>query len=125
MEFLELATVKAIHDQQVGAYGGLSGLRDEGLLESALARPVNRHAYGESDVFMLAATLAFGIARNHPFLDANKRTAWACARTFLRLNGKSFNPDRAEAVTTMVQLAEGALSEEAFATWLRDAASSG
>lgn len=122
MEFLELATVKAIHDAQIGAYGGLDGIRDEGLLESALARPLNRLAYGETDLFLLAATLTFGIARNHPFLDANKRTAWASTRAFLRLNGVALKPDRAEAVATMIRLAEGQMTEDAFADWLRSAA---
>ena len=125
MEFLEEAVVLAIHDQQIGLYGGLSGVRDSGLLASALARPQNRHAYGESCLFALAASLVYGIARNHPFLDANKRTAWACGRSFLRLNGLSFAPDRAQAVEIMVQLAQGSVSEDAFAHWLRDQAQRG
>ncbi len=122
MEFLIAQTIKALHDVQIGAYGGLPGVRDENLLESALARPMNAHADGVDDVFALAATLAFGIARNHPFLDANKRTAWASARTFLRLNGVRFTPDREAAVLTMVALAEGSLSEDDFAAWLRKSA---
>jgi len=118
VEFLEKAVVVAIHDAQISLYGGLSGVRDAGLLASALARPQNAAAYGEDDVFALAAKLAFGIARNHPFLDGNKRTAWGAARTFLRLNGVALRPDKIAAVETMVQLAEGQITEAAFAQWL-------
>ncbi len=118
MEFLDKAVLLVIHDTQLAQYGGLTGVRDMGLLDSALARPQNAHAYGTEDVFALAATLAFGIARNHPFLDGNKRTAWGAARTFLRLNGAAFKPDKAAAVEVMVQLAEGRISEDDFARWL-------
>jgi len=121
MDFLELAVVEAIHDTQIAAYGGLAGIRDRGLLELALARPQHRHSYGETDACVLAASLVFGIARNHPCLDANKRTAWTCGRTFLALNGVALQFDRAEAVEIMVQFAEGSLSEEGFADWLRSA----
>jgi len=119
MECLEAQAVQAIHDVQIATHGGLAGLRDAGLLESALARPRHRHAFGEEDFFALAASLTFGIARNHPFLDANKRTAWSCGRTFLLLNGIRLVPDRAQAVEIMVRLAEGALDEAGFADWLR------
>lgn len=119
MEFLDRDVVLAIHDAQLARYGGLGGVRDMGLLESALARPQNAHAYGVEDVCALAATLAFGIARNHPFLDGNKRTAWASARTFLALNSMRRQPDRAQAVEATVQLAEGRLGEDDFAAWLR------
>lgn len=119
VDFLALQTVMAMHDAQIAAYGGLPGVRDAGLLESALARPQNKHAYGEEDRFVLAASYAFRIARNHPFCDANKRTAWAAARTFLKLNGHPTRPDRAAAVEQTVRLAEGSLSEDDFAEWLR------
>lgn len=122
MEFLDKDVVLAIHDAQLARYGGLAGVRDMGLLESALARPQNAHAYGLDDVFALAASLAFGIARNHPFLDGNKRTCWASARTFLALNGVRRQPDRIQAVERTVQLAEGSLSEEEFAAWLQSQA---
>jgi len=118
MDCLEKEVVLAIHDTQLAQYGGLAGLRDEGLLDSALARPQSAEAYGVTDVYALAASLAFGIARNHPFLDGNKCTAWGCARTLLRLNGVALVPDKVAAVETMVQLAEGRISEEAFAQWL-------
>lgn len=118
MEFLEKEVVLAIHDTQLARYGGLAGVRDMGLLESALARPQNAFAYGEADVFALAASLAFGIARNHPFLDGNKRTSWASARTFLRLNHTVVMVDKATAVEMTVQLAEGRASEQDFALWL-------
>lgn len=118
MKFLEKGVVLAAHDRQIAEYGGASGIRDEGLLDSALARPQNKHAYGDDDVFALAAAYAFGIARNHPFMDGNKRTAWVSARTFLVLNGKLLVPDRREAVERMVELAEGQLDEAAFARWL-------
>lgn len=119
MDFLEKVVVLAIHDAQLAQHGGLAGIRDEGLLDSALARPQNAEAYGVTDVYALAASLAFGVARNHPFLDGNKRTAWGCARTFLRLNGVRLVPDKVVAVEAMVQLAEGKLSEEGFAVWLK------
>lgn len=119
MEFLEKDVVLTIHDAQLGQHGGLGGVRDAGLLESALARPRNAHGYGVTDVYLLAASLAFGIARNHPFLDGNKRSAWACARTFLKLNSVALIPDRVAAVEMTVKLAESSLSEEAFAAWLK------
>ena len=118
MNFLDQAVVIAIHDRQLAEYGGAAGVRDAGLLDSALSRPQNKHAYGEDDPFVLAASYAFGIARNHPFLDGNKRTAWVSARTFLALNGKALLPDRKEAVEYMVHLAEGSFEEAAFAAWL-------
>lgn len=119
MEFLDPEVVLAIHDAQLALHGGLGGVRDHGLLDSALPRPRNAYGYGTEDVFALAASLAFGIARNHPFLDGNKRTAWGCARTFLKLNGVALIPDRVAAVEMMVKLAEGAVSEEDFALWLQ------
>lgn len=119
MEFLDRGVVLAIHDEQLSQHGGLGGLRDGGLLDSALARPQNAEAYGQTDLFALAASLAFGLARNHPFIDGNKRTAWGCARTFLKLNGIALRPDRTAAVEAMVQLAEGQLSEDEFARWLQ------
>jgi len=118
MKFLERAVVLAIHDRQLAEFGGGAGVRDAGLLESALARPQNKHANGDEDLCALAVAYAFGIARNHPFIDGNKRTAWVSARTFLALNGWSLKPDRKDAVECMVQLAEGSLDEAAFAAWL-------
>ncbi|WP_293367995.1 type II toxin-antitoxin system death-on-curing family toxin [Nevskia sp.] len=118
MEFVDKDVVLAIHDRQLAEHGGLAGMRDEGLLDSAMARPQNRHAYGSEQLEELAAAYAYGIARNHPFLDGNKRTAWAVARTFLAMNGLRLVPDRVAAVEQMVLLAEGLLDEAAFAVWL-------
>lgn len=118
MEFLDKDVVLAIHDRQLAEHGGLAGIRDEGLLDSALARPQNRHAYGIERIEELAAAYAFGIARNHPFLDGNKRTAWAVARAFMALNGRRLIPDRVQSVENMVLLAEGLLDEAGFAAWL-------
>lgn len=110
----------AIHEEQLAEHGGGVGLRDEGALLSALARPQNLVAYGDPDAAALAATYAFGIARNHPFVDGNKRTAWVLARLFLALNGIELKFDEAGAVFIMLALAAGELSEEEFAAWLRE-----
>jgi death on curing protein len=109
----------AIHDEQLAEHGGASGLRDKGLLESALARPINRAAYGKGDAFDMAAAYAFGIVRNHPFVDGNKRTGYVAAELFLMKNGCLLVADDRDAVLTMLQLAEGTMTEEAYATWLR------
>lgn len=110
---------QAVHDRQLAEHGGLAGVKDRGLLESAMARPINRQAYGEDDPFALAAAYAFGIARNHPFADGNKRTAWVMARLFLKLNGVTIEFDKGDATRTMIALAAGDLGEESFADWLR------
>ena len=117
--WLDAVDAIAIHDRQLAEHGGGSGLRDAGLLESALARPVNRRAYGEDDPAALAAAFAFGIARSHPFIDGNKRTAWVLARLFLALNGHTlaFQPD--DAIRTVLALAAGELGEEELADWFR------
>lgn len=109
----------AVHDRQLAEHGGPIGLRDPGALESALARPVNRWNYGEDDPCALAAAYAFGIARNHPFADGNKRTAWVLARLFLKLNGVeiAFQPE--DAIRTVLALAAGELTEEQLADWFR------
>lgn len=120
-EFLEADTVHFLHDQSLREFGGHHGLRDAGLLASALARPVNRFAYGGADIdlYDLAAAYAFGLARNHPFLDGNKRTGWASAILFLRLNGGALSVPPMIAVPAMVDLAKGALDEADFARLLR------
>jgi death-on-curing protein len=110
-------TVTAIHHRQVAEHGGSEGLRDEGLLSSALARPQNLLAYGEPA--SLAAAYAYGIARNHPFVDGNKRTALVAARTFLILNGVDLDATQDEKVLTFLNLAEGVISEEELAGWIR------
>lgn len=108
-----------IHLRQLQRHGGGYGIRDEGLLESALARPQNLAAYGEPAVFELAAGYAFGIARNHPFIDGNKRTAFVASVTFLRMNGQQFNAEQAEAAVVFLRLAAGELSEAELAEWFR------
>ena len=114
------AYVEAVHDRQLAEHGGGTGLRDENALERALARPQNLAHYGNPDLADLAASLAFGIARNHPFVDGNKRTAWVAARLFLRLNDAMLEFDKADATVMMQRLAAGELSEEAVAAWFRD-----
>jgi death on curing protein len=108
-----------IHHEQLREHGGGSGLRSRPLLESALARPQQLAAYGDPDAFDLAAAYAFGLARNHPFVDGNKRTAWVLARTFLLLHNVVIRFEQADATLTMLKLAAGDLSETDFAGWLR------
>ncbi len=117
----------AIHDRQLSEHGGNPGVRDVGLLESALARPQQLHAYGnpKPDLAALAASLAHGLARNHPFIDGNKRTAAVACETFVVLNGAILLADDLELYPGYVGLAEGSLSEAEFATWLRERLSSG
>jgi death-on-curing protein len=111
--------VLAIHDLQLAEHGGGDGLRDSGLLDSALARPMNRAAYGEPDMPELGALYALGIARNHPFVDGNKRTAWAAMVTFLDLNAVEFLPGEVEAATTMLAMAAGEMPDDDFIAWVR------
>ena len=118
-QWLDKALALAIHDRQLAEHGGGPGLRDEGMLESALARPVNCWAYGDDDPASLAAAYAFGIARHHPFIDGNKRTAWVLARLFLVLDGHELVFTASHAVSTMLALAAGELSEETLADWFR------
>jgi death-on-curing protein len=110
----------ALHDRQLAEHAGPSGVRDAGALALALARPVNRWAYGEDDLCALAAAYAFGIARNHPFTDGNKRTAWVMARLFLRKNAIGFAFAEREAIATVLALAAGELSEDELADWFRE-----
>jgi death on curing protein len=114
-------TLTAIHHRQIAEHGGSEGLRNEGLLLSALARPQNLLAYGEPapDLAFLAAAYAYGIARNHPFVDGNKRTALVAARTFLILNGVDLEATQDDKVLTFLNLAEGVISEEELADWIR------
>jgi death-on-curing protein len=111
--------VEAIHDEQIAWHGGQDGTRDAGLLESALARPRNLAAYGDPDLPALAASLGYGIARNHPFLDGNKRTAFVAVEAFLLLNGLTLTAGDADCVLTIEKLAEGSLGEADFAAWIR------
>ena len=109
--------IVAIHDEQLTIHGGASGLRDEGMLESALDRPKNRWSYEQAE---LAAAYAFGIARNHPFVDGNKRTSLLALYTFLGVNGTDFIVPEAEAAAIILALAAGEVSEESFTRWIRD-----
>lgn len=112
--------IDAVHDRQIAEHGGGVGLRDGNALDSALARPLNLSLYGDPDAAELAASVAFGIARNHPYVDGNKRSAWIAARLFLRLNGVVIAFDPFDATQTVLSLAAGELSEEALAAWFRD-----
>jgi len=117
--WLDAEVALAVHDRQLAEHGGASGVRDAGALESALARAVNQWAYGESDPCTLAAAYGFGIARNHPFADGNKRTAWVLARLFLALNGVRVGFDPQDAIKIMLALAAGELTEDELADWFR------
>jgi len=109
--------IYAVHDRQISEHGGPSGVRDQGAIESALARPRNLAVYGEPDAPALAAAYAFGIARNHSFADGNKRTAWIAARLFLADNGFRLSFDKAEAVKIVEALAAGEITEAALTAW--------
>ena len=118
--WVEQKVVTAIHEAQLAEHGGLAGIRDEGLLLSALARAQNQAAYGDdADVASLAAAYAFGIARNHPFLDGNKRTAFVVMELFLNVNGWSLEASDTDCISTMLAVASGDLGEKKLAQWLR------
>ena len=123
--WIEIPVVQAVHDRQLAEHGGAEGVRDSGALESALARPQNLAAYEEPDDAALAAAYAFGLARNHPFVDGNKRTAWVTARLFLAANDARLEFGREEAINMMLALAAGRLSEDGVARWFRDRIASG
>ena len=111
--------VAAIHDEAIYEFGGLAGVRDAGLLESAVNRPRNRLAYAsQSTLLELAGSLCFGITKNHPFIDGNKRTALLATRAFLKLNGRLLEPREDEEVLVMIDLADGRIEEAALAPWL-------
>ncbi|MBS1166152.1 MAG: death-on-curing protein, partial [Proteobacteria bacterium] len=120
--WLSKAVVLAAHEEQLSEHGGAVGLRDDGLLESALARPKHLFSYTEPepDIPALAASYAFGIARDHPFTDGNKRTSLVVAETFMLLNGIELEAGDAELLTTWLQLAKGEISESNLAAWLRE-----
>lgn len=113
------SVILAVHDEQLAEHGGASGLRDVGLLDSALARPLNLVAYGAPDIFDLAAAYGVGLARNHPFVDGNKRTAFVATELFLALNGHELTAGDADCVLTMLTVAAGEIDEAAFAAWIR------
>ena len=117
--WVDRAVLIAVHDMQLAEHGGAAGVRDETLLDSALGRPLNLAAYGEPDAAALAAAYGYGIARNHAFIDGNKRTALVAAELFLRLNGWRLEVDDADCVFTMLAVATGDITEDEFAAWLR------
>jgi death-on-curing protein len=110
----------AIHDEQLAIHGGASGLRDEGMLESALDRPKNKWSYENAELAELAAAYAFAIARNHPLVDGNKRTSLLALYTFLGVNGVEFDVPEAEAAAIILSLAAGEVNEEGLIRWIRD-----
>ena len=117
--WLDQAVILAVHDMQLAEHGGGAGLRDAAMLESALARPLNLAAYAEADAAALAAAYGCDIARNHAFVDGNKRTAFVAVELFLQLNGYELMASDADCVLTMLNVSTGDLSEDAFAGWLR------
>jgi len=117
--WLSRQLILAIHDEQLAEHGGAIGIRDEGLLESALARPLNLAGYGQPDTAELAALYAIAIARNHPFADGNKRVAYVALETFLALNGLRFPVSDADAVIMTLRLAAGDVTDEAFTAWVQ------
>ncbi|MDQ2804875.1 MAG: type II toxin-antitoxin system death-on-curing family toxin [Pseudomonadota bacterium] len=117
--WLERALVVAMHDELLAQHGGAEGVRDEGLLESALARPLNYASYGEPDVAELAAIYAIAIARNHPFVDGNKRAAWGALVTFMAVNGSELEAPDVEAVMIMLRMAAGDVPDNEFVDWVR------
>lgn len=118
--WLTLEEILLAHEKQLKRHGGPAGLRDEGMLGSALGRSRNKFSYGETDLAELAASYAFGLARNHPFVDGNKRIAFIAMMVFLRRNGIAFTPNPAEAARIILDLAAGAVSEHSLARWIRD-----
>lgn len=119
-KWISISLATAIHDEAIYEFGGLAGIRDPGLLASALDRPRNLRAHRpRSSIFALAAALCAGVARNHPFNDGNKRTALLATRAFLYLNAQEFEPPQPEEVATLIAVAEGSLEEPALAAWLK------
>ncbi|HTO67390.1 MAG TPA: type II toxin-antitoxin system death-on-curing family toxin [Bradyrhizobium sp.] len=118
--WLEVEILTDLHAEQLALFGGPDGIRDLGMLESALGRPLNKFAYGETDLAALAAAYAFGIARNHPFVDGNKRAAFGAMIVFLGLNGVDFLVPPENATAMILALAAGEVSEEGLTRWIRD-----
>jgi death-on-curing protein len=119
-EWLSVTMVVAIHDEQLAVHGGPGGIRDSGALESALDRPRNKWAYEQTELPELAAAYAYGIAKNHPFVDGNKRTSLLALYTFLGVNGIDFIVPEADAAAMILALAAGEVSEENLTRWIRD-----
>jgi death-on-curing protein len=117
--WLDNAVLMAVHDEQLAEHGGIAGVRDEGMFLSAMSRAQNLAAYGEPDFAELAAAYGVGIAKNHPFLDGNKRTAFVAVELFLMLNGYSLKATDVECIITMLAVAAGEMDEANFANWIR------
>jgi death on curing protein len=117
--WLSRELILAVHDEQLAEHGGASSIRDEGLLESALARPLNRAGHGNPDIAELAVVYVIGLIKNHPFVDGNKRTAYVALELFLRLNGLRFPVSDADAVIMTLRLAAGDIPEDEFIAWVR------
>jgi death-on-curing protein len=117
-EWLDIDIVLDFHAEQLSLFGGADGIRDRALLESALARPINKFAYGERDIAVLAAAYGFGIAKNHPFVDGNKRTALASMIVFLGLNQLDLDAPQEAATAIILSLAAGEITEETLAGWI-------
>lgn len=117
--WIDAAVIDAVHDAQLAEHGGLAGTRDAGMLASALARAQNLALYGTPDAAALAAAYGYGISRNHAFIDGNKRTGFVAAELFLALNGSELVANDSECVLTMLQVAAGEITEDAFAAWIR------
>jgi death on curing protein len=118
--WLEVDEVIDMHAEQLAIFGGPEGVRDRGLLESAILRPVNQRPYGQADMAALAAAYAFGLARNHAFVDGNKRAAFHGMMVFLRVNDIPFAPDPAHATAMILALAAGEVNEDGLTRWIRD-----
>ncbi|MFL6427776.1 MAG: type II toxin-antitoxin system death-on-curing family toxin [Acidobacteriaceae bacterium] len=118
-QWIEPTVLHAIHDRLIEEHGGLGGVRDQAMIESALARPQHLFAYGKPDAADLAAAYAFGLARNHGFVDGNKRVAWTIARLFLARNGLQLKFQAIDAIVAVERLAAGVISQDEFAQWLR------
>lgn len=118
--WIDPAVILAVHEEQLAEHGGAAGIRDTGMLESALARPRNLAHYAEPDAAALAAAYGFGLARNHPFVDGNKRSAFVAVELFLHLNGQRLDASDADCVMVVLSLAAGDIDEPTFAAWLRE-----
>ena len=119
MDWISDQAAVAMHHESIREHGGAAGIRDRLLLESALARPRNLYEYEEADVFRLAAAYAFGICRNHPFIDGNKRTGFLVMYAFLSINGQHLTASQPDAAVTFIELASGAVTEHELAEWIR------
>lgn len=117
--WLSRELILAVHDEQLAEHGGALGIRDDGLLDSALAPPLNRAGYGDPDIVELAGLYAIAIARNHPFVDGNKRTAYVALKTFILLNGCGFPVGDVDAVIHMLKMAGGDIEDDEFIAWVR------